>query len=132
MKKYQPTIPQFIFGQPSKEYEVPKYVEAALLMIEQELLQVMWNITQEEFESPFRNTGNKYKCEFFEVNAYSWDDEEEQKYNFKWKDFELSWYKYYPRGMSMNRKISPKETAQMLNECISYLEKIDQEDYENC
>lgn len=117
-KTYEPELGQMMFGQPSKEFAVPEYVEAALSHIRSEVCRVEWNNRQEEFD-PFGNTGAQYKNDVFEANAYSWDETKEQPYNFKWKDFEVSWYKYLGRGMSMNREISPEETAQMIGDCLA-------------
>jgi len=91
----------------------------------------MWNKYQKEYSSPFDDTGNRYKNETFEVVAYSWDDEKEQPYNFRWvnkktgKPLEVSWYKYLGRGTSVNRKVSPAEIEMMLDECLESLEKED-------
>ncbi len=114
---YEPELGQAIFGQPFKQFEVPSYVEAALGLIREEVGRVEWNNRQKIFD-PFGNTGQEYKNDVFEANAYSWDDSKEQPYNFKWKDFEVSWYKYFGRSMSMKREISPEETAIMLEECL--------------
>ena len=126
MEKYEPELGQAVFGQPTQALEVPSYVEAALTLIREEAQRVEWNNRQEEFD-PFGNTSGQYKNDVFEVNAYSWNDEKNQPYNFKWRDFELSWYKYFGRGMSMNREISPDETAKMLEECLIATRKLEKE-----
>jgi hypothetical protein len=69
------------------------------------------------FESPFANSGNKFYCDTFEAESYSWDDEVDQPWNFKWRDIEVSWYKYFGRGMSVNKNVSDKEIEEMLDEC---------------
>lgn len=127
MSYYEPELGQAAFGQPYKTYTVPQYVEAAFMMIDNELDRVMWNTTQEEWPSPFQNTGNGYKNDTFEVEAYSWDEEYEQPYNFKWKDLEVSWYKHMRRGASMNRETSPAEIAEMLVECLESLSAYEKE-----
>lgn len=105
--------------------EVPNYVQAAFRQIDEELSRVMWNINQEEFDSPFDNTGNKFKNDVFEVEAYSWDEEYDQKYNFKWGDYKVRWYKHSRRDPEANRFISPEECAQMLDECLESIIKMD-------
>lgn len=107
-----------IFGQPHKEHATSNLVEAALQRISYELDRVMWNVNQEQYSSPFSNTGNSFKCETFEVEAYSWNDEVEQPYNFKWRGVEISWYKYLGRGMSANMDIPPALVSEMLDACI--------------
>lgn len=125
--KYEPELGQAIFGQPHKEFEVPQIWDAALESVRHTLDIVMWNIHQKEYSSPFGNTGNSFKCDTFEVEAYSWNDEVEQPYNFKWRDVEISWYKYHGRGMSANKKLSPDLAAEMLKECTAALWKLNEE-----
>lgn len=122
---YQPEIGQMMFGQPSQELECPEWLEAYLWMIDSELSRVMWNVHQEEWDSPFQNTGNSYKNDTFELEAYSWDDETPQPFNFKWKDIQISWYKHCGRGMSINKKVTHKEGEQLLNECLKSIRKQD-------
>lgn len=124
MTDYIPELGQAVFGQPHKELEVPRIVEAALLMISEELNRVQSN-KYSDWNNPFDNTGNKYECPIFTVEAYSWNEDYAQPFNFKWRGFQVSWYKYFGRGMSMNREISSMELIYMLNECMDYLDKED-------
>lgn len=117
MTNYEPELGQAIFGQPFKQHAVSNIVDAALCRIRDELDRVMWNVNQKEYDSPFGNTGNSFKCETFEVAAYSWGDDE-QPYNFKWRHIEISWYKYLGRGMSSNVEISPDIASEMLDDCL--------------
>lgn len=105
--------------------DVPDYVQAAFSLIDEELARVMWNINQEEFDSPFSNTGERFKNDIFEVEAYSWDDEYDQKYNFKWKDYKVRWYKHCKRDPQANRDITPEECSQMLSECLESIRSMD-------
>ena len=107
---------------------IPNYVQAAFTEINAELLRVMWNINQKLYESPFDNTGNSFKNDVFEIEAYSWDDEYNQEYNFKWKDYKVRWYKHSRRDPEQNRYISPEECATMLNECLESIRKMDIDD----
>jgi len=124
-KKYMPEIGQAVFGQPFKQYECPEYIESLLRGISNELERVMWNNNQEEYSSPMDNTGQKFKNDTFEANAYSWEDEEIQPYNFKYKDIEISWYKYLGRGMSINKPIAEKEAVKMFNDCMESVRKME-------
>ena len=114
------------------------FLDAILSAIENDLLRVMWNINQAEYDDldPFQNTGNVegFKTDNFEVHAYDWnwdyDDNHPvtpQPINFQWRDFKLTWYKYMGRGMHWNRPISHSECAQMLEECLDSLRKYEQE-----
>lgn len=109
-----------------KTYEVPQIWDAALLFLSLELTRVMGNIHQKPYSSPFGNTGQNFKCPVFEVEAYSWNDNE-QPYNFKWRDVEISWYKYLGRDMRANKELIPDLAALMLKECIEYLAKYEEE-----
>lgn len=97
-------------------------VVSALRAIEESLDIYMWNKTQEGYESPFGNTGNFFKNDVFEVNAYYWGDDEEEmkKSNFKYKNIEISWYKYLGRGMDIS-EMTYEELNEMLNDCIKSL-----------
>jgi hypothetical protein len=125
IEKYEPEVGQGVFGQPSQEFAVPMYIESHLNFIREELDRVMWNINQETYDSPFGNSGNSFDCEVFNVAAYDWNDDVIQEFNFKWRNLKISWYKYLGRGMSMNRECSPEEAALMLNECITFIQKMD-------
>ena len=47
------------------------------------LISFQYYIHQKELDNPFENTGNKWKCDVFEVQAYDWNEKNEQPYNFK-------------------------------------------------
>lgn len=123
-KVFVPELGQAMFGQPFKYYDASNLLLAALEYIRKELRRVYWNIHQKEIIDPFDNTGcGKYKNDTFEVVAYSWDDEKEQPYNFKWRDVEISWYKYLGRGVSVNQQLAPDKINELLEDCLRSLEK---------
>lgn len=96
---------------------------ASLGMLHDELCKVMWNRNQEEYESPFLNTGNRFSCDVFQVRAYDWSDEPEVNWNFKWQDVEISWCKYYGRGLEViSGTLNPERCSKMLNECLEAIE----------
>lgn len=113
-----------------EEYiDCPEYIIAFLEYIENELDRVMWNITQEEYNSPFSNTGNEFTCDTFEVHSYYWGDDKKlmNRPNFKWKDVEISWYKYLGRGTNINQDITPEKAIEMLNDCLSAVRHYEKE-----
>lgn len=125
-KTYQPELGQAVFGQPHKAYKVPNYLEASLGLIREELARVTWNVTQrDDLGDPFGNEATQRDLGVFQVESYSWDDDLEQEYNFKYRDLEISWYKYFGRGMSMNRKFTPDQTAIMLDDCLTAIKNRD-------
>lgn len=107
--------------------DCPEYLVALLEHIDYELTRIMENRTQEDYPSPFSNSGNVpgYTNDTFEVHAYDWnwdgDESEQEPPNFKYKDIEIWWYKYLGRGMCMNKPITPEQAVEMFNACIDSL-----------
>lgn len=109
--------------------ECPRYIEAFLLYLQEEMSRCFWNKFQEEWDdaecgysNPWTNSGNVegFDNGTFEVHAYDWGDEE-QEYNFKFEDIEISWYKYFGRGMAINKEITPERAIEMLEGCLNSL-----------
>lgn len=100
---------------------------ALLRYLDAELSRVMWNITQEEFDSPFDNTGACFKNDVFEVRAYYWGDDEalEKLPNFRCEDVEVSWYKYLGRGMSVNKPLSVERMVEVFDKCLISIRGMD-------
>ena len=70
------------------------------------------------FGGPFENTAAAVHNDCFTVTAYNWTEEPDQDFNFKWGDFEVSWYKHFPRSATQNRYMGSEEVKEMLTECI--------------
>lgn len=116
--RYEPELGQMAHGQPYKEYGVSALVEAALRAIGDEMARVYWNINQKSLDSPLDNMGlNTYDNGTFFMEGYDWGDNE-QPYNFRWREIEISWYKRCGRGMSANADITPDMAAEMLTSCL--------------
>lgn len=127
--QYEPEMGQMCFGQPWNKYACSNLCEAALMSINYELCRIMWNIHQKEYDTPFLNAGNVegFKNDVFEAHAYDWNENNEQSFNFKWKDVEISWYKHYSRGTSCNQELTPDKINQMLDECLQSLYQYEKE-----
>lgn len=123
---YTPELGQMCFGQPWQKHEGSELLEAALIAISSELERVMCNLHQEEYSSPFNNTGNQFECDTFKAHAYSWSDDE-QPWNFKWRDVEISWYKWCGRGLSTKQPMSPDIISEMLNDCLAAVRRYETE-----
>lgn len=123
MEPYAPELGQMFFGQPWQPIRASELCIAALQAIDKELSRIKWNIEQKGYNSPFANTGNSFKCDAFEVEAYSWNEEVEQKFNFKWQDVEVSWYKYLGRGTNTNIQLTPDRINEMLESCLEALSR---------
>lgn len=79
---------------------------------------------------PFDNVGPGHDIitDVVHICAYRWDTFwdtspiiDERPYNFKWKDVEISWYKYLGRETVINREITSFEVQKMLLECLTSL-----------
>ena len=124
MSKYEPELGQMLFGQAQQAFAVPEIWDAALCYLRDEPSRVMWNREQRTYASPFDNSGNRFECPTFKVEAYSWGDEE-QPFNFKWLGVEISWYKCLGRGMSANVELTPDIAAEMLDDCLMAARALD-------
>lgn len=109
----------------NQQYDCPRWVVALLNELDDQLDRVMWNIHQEEYHSPFENTANSFKNDVFEVQAYSWNDDVEQAYNFKCDDIEISWYKYLGRDTTINGEYEPQKIIDMFNKCLESILDMD-------
>ena len=118
--KYIPEIGQSVFGCPTSEYSCPEFIEAGLKHLSNEIERVEWNITQKEYDSPIYNNSEHYKTDIFTMDSYYWGDDEsiEQIPNFKHGDFEVRWYKYLGRGMSMNKEIDANKFFEIIDLCL--------------
>lgn len=112
----------------------PTYLTAYLMYLDSELTRIMENRSQEEYDSPFYNSGNVagYKNDTFEVHAYDWcwdvEDSRPRPVNFKCGDIEVTWYKHYRRGCWVNREITENEALVMFNKCVASLQREEDKD----
>jgi len=115
MKEYEPELGQMLNGQPYHRYECPEYIVALLQYLEYEM-----ENTYDEIDtgSPFRNTGNTFNNDIFQVEAYSWNEDIPQLWNFKYENIEISWYKHLGRGTTINREVTPEEAINMFDKCL--------------
>ena len=109
----------------NQQYNCPRWIVALLNELDDQLARVMWNRHQEKYDSPFENTANSFKNDVFEVQAYSWNDEVEQPYNFKCDDIEISWYKYLGRDTTINGEYEPQKIIDMFNKCLNSILDMD-------
>ena len=114
----------------NQAYQCPEWIIALLSDINRKLKIVAWNTGHKDFDSPFENTGNRWANDVFEVQAYSWDDEVEQPYNFKCGDIEISWYKHLGRDTTINGEYTENEIINMYNKCMNSINKINKDEFE--
>ena len=124
MGEFQPELGQALFGQPCQQFAVPEIWKAALGAVNDEIERVWWNVEQQQRSGPMCNSGERFDCDAFSAHAYDWSDDE-QPWNFKWRDVLISWYKWCGRGMSANMQLTPDMAAQMLDECLAAVRALD-------
>jgi hypothetical protein len=107
-----PELGQLCFGQPWQNLKCPENVVTAL-----QSLALVWDCTNCG-DAPFGNSGVRYDGKVFSAHAYSWNEDEKQQFNFKWRDVRVSWYKYLGRNTTINRLMTDDELRQMLKECL--------------
>ena len=112
------SIGQLLFGHPPHSYDVPEIWEAALDAVNAEIERVWFNERQAAVSGPMRNYAARYDCEVFSAHAYDWDNED-QPWNFKWRDVRIRWYKRCGSGMTANMPLTPDMAAEMLTECLA-------------
>jgi hypothetical protein len=115
--EYQPELGQMLFGQQSQRFKGPSVLEYALLLLGENIMAEA-EAGKERRDNPFLNTGGSYENDFFKVEAYSWDDDYEQPFNFAWRDLRVSWYKQVERGLSVNMQVDTHLVNEMLVECL--------------
>lgn len=79
--------------------------------------------------NPCSNCGQVFECPTFSIRSYCWCEGDIPGHengcppNFKYKNFEVVWYKQHERGASQNRNISKKELLEMFDDCMNAIEK---------
>ena len=128
MKPFTPQIGQFLYGQSWQPWDCPEYIVALLRYLDYEMDRV-WRNNSIQYDSPFDNSGNVigYRNDVFEVHAYDWG-EEQQGFNFKYEDIEISWYKGLGRATTINRLVTPDEMVVMFSRCLESVRKEEKED----
>lgn len=116
----------FNSGNKNQTYKCPDFVVALLRDIKWRLEIQYWNLNQQKeyniFDLYMEDSGLPYKS--FKWCPYNWGDDE-QEYNFKYKDIEISWYKYFGRDMTINKNIAPGQATEMYNDILQEVRKID-------
>jgi hypothetical protein len=145
---FEPELGQFAHGCPYNEFAAPEFIEAGLNHLATEIERVEWNVRQEEYRAPVANTGDEYETPDFKLRAYYWgdctcgaeDSEIEKPHaaecgvslpNFKCGDFEVRWYKWLGRGMSMIRQIDANEFFQLIDKCVESVRRKENEHYKD-
>ena len=108
----------------NQEFVCPNWVIALLKDIKDRLSVAFWNQYQLDLPSPFDNSGNTYEGKTFTVSSHDWSSEYKRPYNFKYKNIEISWYKYLGRDTTINGDYSPEEIIEMYDNIINEINNI--------
>lgn len=122
---YQPEIGQMCWGQPWQSFDGSVLLDAAVERMARSWERIMWNRLQREVDRPFNNSGASFETEGLAIRAYSWDDSDEQPWNLKCGEVEVSWYKHSWRGLSVNRPMTNDDIADFLSAALAALEPCD-------
>ena len=117
----QKFIPELgMMGSAYGKYACPEFIKAGLDLLADRIEAAEWNRTQREFIAPTKNAGTHYSTDVFEMHSYYWGDLDEgvNRPNFKCGDFEVRWYKYCGRGMSMNQDIDANTFFEIVSRCM--------------
>lgn len=113
-KPYEPELGQALFGQPTQTQPASESTHRVV-----EAARCIWSVLTTEPDTPFSNSGyGLFSGDRVEVESYSWNEDYAQPWNLKWRDWEVSWYKYAGRGMTQNRDLTVSERRQFLRDCI--------------
>ena len=82
-----------------------------------EALSSAWSATKNA-DNPFSNTGASFEGRRIVAHAYSWSDDN-QEFNFAWRDFRATWYKYLGRSTEFNRALSAEEIRELIAEGVA-------------
>ena len=124
----------------NQAHDCPNYIIALLNGISDRLDTIMYNIHQEEYDNPFDNTGNTFKLGNFEIQAYNWNDDIKQEYNFIYRvdktkanmpDLKISWYKYLGRDTTINQEIDSNVMVQIFDDIMQQLDEYENENLED-
>lgn len=114
----------------NQQLNCPRYIVALLRDIQRQLDRIMWNIYQKEYDNPFENTANTFELGNFKIQAFNWNDEVEQEFNFLYKvdkikanmpDLKISWYKYLGRDTTINQEIDENVMVSIYDDIIKQL-----------
>jgi hypothetical protein len=117
-QEYQPEVGQILFGQQPQRFEGSSALEYALLLLGENIVAEA-QTRRKRRDNPFLNTGGSYQNDVFKVEAYSWNDDYDQPFNFAWRDVRASWYKHVSRGLSVNMDVDTQLVTEMLVESLA-------------
>ena len=125
MSAYTPELGQACFGQPTEDFEMPRFAESMFDGIMFEVRRVFGNMKQEQWHDHMPADFGKAH-----VRPYSWGDEDAGP-NF-WVDshpLRIRWYKHPGRGMSANMVMDPAAWAEWHDLVMNELREAEGDSY---
>lgn len=123
----QQELGQAARGDHAQPHAAPALLIAAMREIQRALDNAQANVRQEEYDAsrhdPFANTGARFECEAFQVQAYDWTEGSAQKWNFQCDGVQVRWYKWFARSVTVNAPPSHHKIAALLDKCLAAIEK---------
>ena len=107
-------------GNTIHRYICPEYIITLIRDLGQRIEQITGH-------NPCDNTCSIFETETFVIEAFNWNEEIDQPYNFKYKDIEISWYKRLGRDTTINGDYSATQIIEMYNKCIEAIYKYEEE-----
>jgi hypothetical protein len=127
-KTYEPELGQMVYGNPPSEVDF-NMLERSTLM--ESMVLVLANKATGDEKYAIHPETRTFENDTFVLNPYYWGDNDATSAlpNFlhKASGFELRWYKYIGRGMSVNRRVTLAEFQAIFDECMASLAKVEEE-----
>ncbi len=119
---------QMMFGNPTGEFETPRYADALIEALLCEMERVYWNINQKEW-----NRHDDPKLDGVKFRPYCWDEDSDETLlpNLTLDNLpqEIRWYKYPHRGQTCTINFNEKEWIEWFNIAFDVIRKNDTELY---
>ena len=106
-----------------QQYDMKEYQKALVMYIFEQYERVRWNIYQKRLELR-EISQNKERIWDIEIVPYDWNWEDERP-NFKYKEYWFGWYKYPWRWMTINQKLDINKSIKMFEEIMEHIRSLD-------
>lgn len=121
MTTYEPTIAQFVHGNPTGEFAVPDYVRALIAAVLDEMSTKVWNRDQEEWSGTGVSGDQDPGIPGIAFAPYYWGNDPAlaARPNLAFGGVEIRWYKFFGRGMSCTVEMDPAGWVDWFDRCVA-------------